>query len=39
MRSPKREWRRFKSQEEKIEILKELKIINPKASEIKTLQY
>ena len=28
MISPKREWRRFKSQEEKIEILKELKLVN-----------
>ena len=39
MISPKRKWRRFKSREEKIEILKELKIISPKASEIKTLYY
>ena len=39
MISPKREWRRFKFQEEKIETLKELKIISPKASEIKTLYY
>lgn len=39
MISPKRKWRRFKSKEEKIEILKELKIISPKASEIKTLYY
>lgn len=39
MISPKRKWRRFKSREEKIEILKELKIISSKASEIKTLYY
>ncbi|MDU4884690.1 BRCT domain-containing protein [uncultured Clostridium sp.] len=39
MISPKRQWRKFESQEEKIEILKELKIISPKASEIKDLYY
>ena len=39
MINPKREWRRFESQEEKIEVLKELKIISPKANEIKTLYY
>ena len=39
MINPKRKWRKFESQEEKIEILKELKIISPKASEIKDLYY
>ena len=39
MINPKRKWRKFESQEEKIEILKELKIISPKASEIKELYY
>ena len=39
MINPKRTWRKFESQEEKIEILKELKIISPKASEIKDLYY
>ena len=39
MISPKREWRKFESQEDKIEVLKELKIISPKANEIKTLYY
>ena len=39
MINPKREWRRFESQEEKIEVLKELKIISPKANGIKTLYY
>ena len=39
MISPKREWKRFESQEEKIKILKELKIISPKANEIKELYY
>lgn len=39
MINPKRKWREFESQEEKIEILKELKIISPKASEIKDLYY
>ena len=31
MISPKRQWRKFESQEDKIEVLKELKIISPKA--------
>ena len=39
MISPKRQWRKFESQEDKIEVLKELKIISPKANEIKTLYY
>ena len=39
MINPKRKWRKFESQEEKIEILKELKIISPKASEIKDIYY
>ena len=39
MISPKREWRKFESQEDKIEVLKELKIISPKANEVKTLYY
>lgn len=39
MISPKREWKRFESQEEKIKTLKELKIISPKANEIKELYY
>lgn len=39
MISPKREWRKFESQEDKIEVLKDLKIISPKANEIKTLYY
>ena len=39
MISPKREWKRFESQDEKIKILKELKIISPKANEIKELYY
>lgn len=39
MINPKRKWRKFESQEEKIEILKELKIISPKATEIKELYY
>lgn len=39
MINPKRKWRKFESQEEKIEILKELKIISPKATEIKDLYY
>ncbi|WP_133014819.1 BRCT domain-containing protein [Clostridium cuniculi] len=39
MINPKRKCRKFESQEEKIEILKELKIISPKASEIKDLYY
>ena len=37
MISPKREWRNFESYEDKIEVLKELKIISPKANEVKTL--
>ena len=39
MINPKRKWRKFESQEDKIEVLKELKIISPKANEIKTLYY
>ena len=39
MISPKREWRKFESYEDKITVLKELKIISPKANEIKTLYY
>ena len=39
MISPKREWIKFESQEDKIEVLKELKIISPKANEVKTLYY
>ena len=39
MISPKRQWRKFESQEDKIEVLKELKIISPKANEIKILYY
>lgn len=39
MINPKRKWRKFESQEEKIEVLKELKIISPKATEIKELYY
>lgn len=39
MISTKRQWRKFESQEDKIEVLKELKIISPKANEIKTLYY
>lgn len=39
MISPKRQWRKFESQEDKIEVLKELKIISPKANEVKTLYY
>ena len=39
MISPKREWKRFESQDEKIKILKELKIISPKVNEIKELYY
>ena len=31
MINPKREWRKFESSEEKIEVLKELKLISPKA--------
>ena len=39
MINPKREWRKFESLEEKIEVLKELKLISPKANEVKTLYY
>ena len=39
MINPKREWRKFESSEEKIEVLKELKLISPKANEVKTLYY
>ena len=39
MINPKREWRKFESNEEKIEVLKELKLISPKANEVKTLYY
>lgn len=39
MISPKREWRKFESYEDKITVLKELKIISPKANEVKTLYY
>ena len=39
MISPKRKWKKFESQEEKIKTLKELKIISPKANEIKELYY
>ena len=39
MISPKREWRKFESHEDKIEVLKELKIISPKANEVKALYY
>ena len=39
MLSPKRDLKRFESQEEKIKTLKELKIISPKANEIKELYY
>lgn len=39
MISPKREWKRFESEEEKIEVLKELKIVSSKAKDVKTLYY
>lgn len=39
MINPKREWRKFESSEEKIEVLKDLKLISPKANEVKTLYY
>lgn len=39
MINPKREWRKFESIEEKIEVLKELKLISPKANTVKTLYY
>lgn len=39
MISPKREWKKFESEDEKISFLKELKIVSPKATEIKTLYY
>ena len=39
MINPKREWKSFQSEEEKIEKLKELKIVSAKAKEIKTLYY
>lgn len=39
MINPKREWKKFESSEEKIEVLKELKLISPKANEVKTLYY
>lgn len=39
MINPKREWRKFESNEEKIKTLKELKLISPKANEVKTLYY
>ena len=39
MINPKREWRKFESHEDKIEVLKELKLVSPKANDIKTLYY
>ena len=39
MINPKREWRKFESHEDKIEALKELKLVSPKANDIKTLYY
>lgn len=39
MISPKRDWRKFNSEEEKFEKLKEWKLISPKATEIKKLYY
>ncbi|MDO5039423.1 3'-5' exonuclease [Clostridium sp.] len=39
MINPKREWIEFKSEEEKVEKLKELKIISSKAKEVKELYY
>lgn len=39
MIEPKREWITFNSEEEKIEKLKEWKLISPKAKEIKILYY
>lgn len=39
MINPKREWRKFESIEEKIEVLKELKLISAKANTVKTLYY
>lgn len=39
MITPKREWRVFESENEKIEKLKEWKLISPKATEIKKLYY
>ena len=39
MISPKREWRKFETIEEKLEVLRELKLVSSKASEVKTLYY
>lgn len=39
MINPKREWIEFKSEEEKLEKLKELKIISSKSKEVKELYY
>ena len=39
MIKPREKWHKFKSKEEKIEKLKELKIISPKAKKIKDLYY
>lgn len=39
MINPKREWRKFESHEDKIEALKELKLVRPKANDIKALYY
>lgn len=39
MISPKREWRTFESENEKLEKLKKWKLISPKATEIKKLYY
>ena len=39
MINPKRECRKFESHEDKIEALKELKLVSPKANDIKTLYY
>ena len=39
MINPKREWRKFESLEDKIGVLKELKLVSPKANEVKTLYY
>lgn len=39
MITPKREWRKFDSKNEKIEKLKEWKLVSPKATEIKKFYY